>query len=120
MSDMADENITDTINGEVPRHNYKPDAVSWLITNHPALTDDQISKLIGTTKVTIQTVREHTHWNWLNIMPRHPVSVGLCTNEQLDAVVVSANDGNKRAECDGNLVNLSALNDVRGADESAS
>ncbi len=56
----------------IAKRQDKPDAISWLIKNHPELSDAQISKLIGTTKPTIAAVRERTHWNSTNIKPRHP------------------------------------------------
>src|SRR5262249_29612869 len=63
----------------IAKRQDKPDAISWLIKNHPELSDGQISKLVGTTKPTIEAVRERTHWNTTNIKPRHPVALGLCT-----------------------------------------
>lgn len=66
------------------RRQDKPDAIAWLVKNYPALADSQIIKLIGTTKSTIQAVREKTHWNSTNIKPRDPVLLGLCTQTHLD------------------------------------
>jgi hypothetical protein len=79
----------------IAKRQDKPDAISWLVKNHPELSDGQISKLVGTTKPTIQAVRERTHWNTTNIKPRHPVSLGLCTFEELEAAVTRANRGKK-------------------------
>jgi uncharacterized protein len=79
----------------IAKRQDKPDAISWLIKNHPELSDAQISKLIGTTKPTIAAVRDRTHWNATNIKPRHPVSLGLCTPAELDAAVTRANRGKK-------------------------
>jgi hypothetical protein len=79
----------------IAKRQDKPDAISWLLKNHPELSDGQISKLIGTTKPTIQAVRDRTHWNTVNIKPRHPVSLGLCTLEELEAAVTRANRGKK-------------------------
>ena len=79
----------------IAKRQDKPDAIAWLIKNHPELSDGQISKLIGTTKPTIQAVRDRSHWNATNIKPRHPVSVGLCTLEELEAAVARANRGKK-------------------------
>ena len=56
----------------------------------PALTDGQISKLIGTTKPTIVAIRERTHWNMANIKPREPVGLGLCSRADLDAALEKA------------------------------
>jgi hypothetical protein len=80
----------------IAKRQDKPDAIAWLLKSHPELSDGQISKLIGTTKPTIQAVRDRTHWNATNIKPRHPVALGLCTLGELDAVVARANRGKKR------------------------
>ena len=69
------------------RRQNRPDAIAWLVRNHPELADAQISKLIGTTKTTIQAVRERSHWNSSNIKPTDPVSLGLCTQIDLDEQV---------------------------------
>ncbi len=71
----------------VARRQDKPDAIAWLVKHFPQMTDAQISKLIGTTKNTIQAVRGKTHWNSGNIKPRDPVLLGLCTQTHLDAAV---------------------------------
>lgn len=68
----------------------KPDGIAWLVRNHPELSDAQISKLLGTTKNTINAVRDRTHWNISNIKPRHPVDLGLCTYMELNAAVQKA------------------------------
>jgi uncharacterized protein len=80
----------------IAKRQDKPDAIAWLLKSHPELSDSQISKLIGTTKPTIQAVRDRTHWNSTNIKPRHPVALGLCTLAELDAAVARANRGKKR------------------------
>ena len=61
----------------ISKRQDKPDAIAWLLKNHPELSDGQISKLVGTTKPTIAAVRDRTHWNSPNIKPRHPVALGL-------------------------------------------
>ena len=71
----------------VARRQDNPDAIAWLVKNFPAMTDAQISKLVGTTKNTIAAVRGKTHWNSNNIKPRDPVLLGLCTQTHLDAAV---------------------------------
>src|SRR5579863_2042320 len=81
----------------IAKRQDKPDALAWLLKSHPELSDGQISKLIGTTKPTIQAVRDRTHWNSPNIKPRHPVALGLCTLAELDAAVARANRGKKPA-----------------------
>lgn len=68
----------------------RPASILWLVKFHPELTDGQIGKLIGTTKPTIQALRERTHWNINNIQPIDPVALGLCKQVELDAVVQKA------------------------------
>ncbi len=68
----------------------RPAAILWLVKFHPELADSQISKLVGTTKPTIQTIRERTHWNIGNIQPIDPVALGLCKQTELDAAVQKA------------------------------
>ncbi len=74
----------------VSRRKDRPDAISWFLRNHPEVTDAQISKLIGTTKSTIETVRSRSHWNTANLKPVDPVTLGLCSQIELDAVVSKA------------------------------
>jgi hypothetical protein len=68
----------------------RPDSIFWLVRNHPELLDSQIGKLVGTTKSTIQSIRDRTHWNSANLTPVDPVSVGLCTQVDLDNAVQKA------------------------------
>ncbi|MBT8417897.1 MAG: DUF1013 domain-containing protein [Silicimonas sp.] len=68
----------------------RPAAILWLVKFHPELTDGQISKLVGTTKPTIQSIRERTHWNISNIQPVDPVALGLTKQSELDAAVQKA------------------------------
>ena len=68
----------------------RPAAIAWLVRYHPELADSQIMKLVGTTKPTIQSVREKSHWNMPNIRPVDPVALGLCKQSELDAVVQKA------------------------------
>ncbi len=81
----------------VAKRQDKPDAVAWLVRHHPELTDAQISKLIGTTKQTIAAVRDRSHWNFANLRPRDPVLLGLCTQSDLNAVVLRARKALERA-----------------------
>lgn len=74
----------------VSRRQDRPNAIAWLVRNHPELTDAQISKLVGTTKATIQSIRERSHWNMANIKPADPVTLGLCSQIELDAAVRKA------------------------------
>lgn len=76
----------------VSRRQDRPNAISWLVRYHPELSDAQISKLVGTTKPTIQAIRDRTHWNSANITAVDPVSFGLCTQIELDAIVQKAAD----------------------------
>lgn len=71
----------------VSKRNDRPDAIAYLLRNHPELNDAQISKLLGTTKETINKVRERSHWNSANIKPRDPVFLGLCSQRDLNAAV---------------------------------
>lgn len=68
----------------------RPAAILWLVKFHPELADAQIARLVGTTKPTIQTIRERTHWNIANIQPIDPVALGLCRQTELDAAVQKA------------------------------
>ena len=68
----------------------RPASILWLVKFHPELSDGQISKLVGTTKPTIQAIRERTHWNIGNIDPIDPVALGLCKQSELDAAVQKA------------------------------
>lgn len=71
----------------VARRQDKPDAIAWLITHCPNINNSQITGLIGTTKATIESIRERSHWNIANIKAKDPVLLGLCTQSQLDKVV---------------------------------
>lgn len=61
-----------------------PHAILWLVRQHPHLTDTQISRLIGTTRPTVRSVREATHWNFKALTPQDPVLLGLCTQKTLE------------------------------------
>lgn len=74
----------------VSKRHDRPDAIAWLLKHHPELTDAQLSKLIGTTKPTISAVRDRTHWNAANIKPRNPVTLGLCTEADLEKEIALA------------------------------
>jgi hypothetical protein len=81
----------------VAKRQDKPDGISWLVRHHPELKDSQIARLIGTTKTTIQAVRERTHWNSPNIRPRDPVLLGLCSQIDLNAAVEKARRAAEKA-----------------------
>ncbi|MXP27988.1 DUF1013 domain-containing protein [Porphyrobacter algicida] len=74
----------------VSKRQDKPDGIAWLLRNHPEVSDAQISKLIGTTRNTITAIRERSHWNIQNIQPKDPVTLGLCSQRELDSVVARA------------------------------
>lgn len=74
----------------VSRRHDRPNAIYWLLRNHPELRDSQIMRLVGTTKPTIQSIRERTHWNMSNLQPQDPVTLGLCKQLDLDAEVQKA------------------------------
>ncbi len=71
----------------IARRQDKPDAVAWFIRYHPGITDQQIIKIIGTTKTTINSVKLRTHWNMTNIKPRDPVLLGLCSQTELEGLL---------------------------------
>ncbi|WP_101067576.1 DUF1013 domain-containing protein [Roseovarius salinarum] len=68
----------------------RPNAILWLVKFHPELADAQIARLVGTTKPTIQSIRERTHWNIANMQPVDPVALGLCKQSELDEAVQKA------------------------------
>ena len=74
----------------VSKRQDKPDGIAWLIRNHPEISDGAIGKLIGTTRNTITAIRERSHWNIANIVPKDPVTLGLTSQRELDAVVAKA------------------------------
>src|SRR3569623_655162 len=82
----------------VSRRQDRPDAIAWFLRNHPEVTAAQISKLLGTTTATIETVRSRSHWNSANIKPVDPVTLGLVGQLELDALVRKAAD--KKAKDD--------------------
>src|ERR1700748_3482103 len=82
----------------VSKRQDKPDAVYWIIRNHPEFADADIIKLIGTTKATIQKIRERSHWNAANIKAVDPVTLGLCSQLELDLAVSRAAAKVERAE----------------------
>lgn len=74
----------------VSKRQDKPDGISWIIRNHPEITDGAIGLLIGTTRTTIAAIRDRSHWNIANITPKDPVTLGLTTQRELDAAVAKA------------------------------
>jgi hypothetical protein len=96
----------------VSRRHDRPNAVLWLLRNHPELRDSQIMRLVGTTKPTIQAIRDRTHWNSPNLTQQDPVTLGLCSQTDLDAEVKKAatrlekerRENNKELEKAGTLL----------------
>ena len=82
----------------VSKRQDKPDAIAWLVRNHPELSDLQISRLVGTTKPTIQAIRQRSHWNISNIKPQDPVGLGLCRQIELDEAVRTAAERKRKQE----------------------
>lgn len=72
------------------RRQERPNAIAWIVRNHPEVPDAQIAKLLGTTKTTIQAIRDKTHWNSSQLEPQDPVALGLCSQFDLDTVVSKA------------------------------
>lgn len=72
------------------RRGDKPDAIAWILKNHPEINDSQICKLIGTTKPTISKIRDRSHANMASISAQHPVFLGLCSQQVLDAAIEKA------------------------------
>ena len=89
----------------VSKRQDKPDGIAWILRNHPEVTDAQIGKLIGTTRNTIGAIRDRSHWNIQNIQAKDPVTLGLCSQRELDAVVAKAA---KKAGLTGEDVAVSA------------
>lgn len=78
----------------------KPDAIAWFVRNHPEVPDSQIGKLIGTTKSTINAVRSREHWNSENIKPVDPVTLGLCSQIELDEVIAKSASKRRKLEAE--------------------
>ncbi len=85
----------------VAKRSDRPDAIAWLLKNHPELADAQITKLVGTTKNTIQAVRDRSHWNTPNIRAQSPVLLGLCSNDELEKAVNRARERLRKASAEG-------------------
>jgi hypothetical protein len=110
----------------------KPDGIAWVLRHHPEISDAQIGKLIGTTRNTITAIRDRSHWNSQNIQPKDPVTLGLCSQRELDAVVAKAakkagivddseNDGSLGGDREALIEELRAERDaaVKAAGEAA-
>jgi uncharacterized protein len=88
----------------VSRRQDRPDAIAWFLRNHPEVADSQISRLLGTTKATIDQVRTRQHWNSANIKPVDPVTLGLSTQLELDALVKKAAEKKARDDAKKGIV----------------
>ena len=84
----------------VSKRQDRPNAILWLVRNHPELKDAQVSRLVGTTKNTIEQIRNRSHWNSANLSPMDPVTLGLCTQIDLDMEVEKASK-NRAPVADG-------------------
>jgi hypothetical protein len=112
----------------VSRRQDRPNAILWLLKSHPELKDSQIMRLVGTTKPTIQAIKERTHWNSPNLVAQDPVTLGLCSQIDLDAAVKRAaarlereqKKAGKTPEKAGSLIPTEetiGLTDAPGADD---
>jgi hypothetical protein len=99
------------------RRGDRPDAIAWFVRNHPEVPDSAIVKLIGTTKNTIEQVRNRTHWNSSQIKPVDPVSLGLCTQIELDEAVRKANSSKGRRLASGSGATLRPTSETVSLDE---
>lgn len=102
--DIAETNIPQpSARGDGPRYTPvskrqdKPDAIAWLLRHYPEISDAQIGRLIGTTKPTINQIRDRTHWNTPNLRPRSPVELGLCKQDDLNTALEKAQKTAERA-----------------------
>jgi hypothetical protein len=88
----------------VSRRQDRPDAIAWFLRNHPEVTDSQIARILGTTKATIDSVRNRAHWNSANIKPVDPVTLGLVQQLELDEVVRKAAEKKTREDAKRGIV----------------
>jgi uncharacterized protein len=95
----------------------RPNAILWLVRNHPELKDAQISRLVGTTKSTIEQIRSRTHWNSAGLQPMDPVTLGLCSQIDLDLEVGRASRGTQAAAPAGDTLLPAALTERMGVKE---
>lgn len=85
----------------IAKRQDKPSAIAWLLRHHVELTDAQVGRLLGTTKATIQKVRDRSHWDMQNIKPTSPVMLGLCSQNALDDAIAKAARVAERRRKDG-------------------
>ena len=102
----------------VSKRQDRPNAIRWLLRNHPELKDSQIIRLVGTTKTTIESIREGSHWNTANLTPMDPVTLGLCTQIALDMEVQKANKGRPQPEPEADSQTLQPASETQmGSDD---
>mgnify|MGYP001224930755 CR=1 FL=1 len=114
---IKSSNITSSKKKKSPRYTPlsrrqdRPNAISWVLKFHPEMSDGQISKLIGTTKFTINQIRERTHWNIANVSPKDPVMLGLCKQNDLSAAISKARRSSRWKEMQANSEIIKDTND---------
>jgi hypothetical protein len=96
----------------VSKRQDKPDGIAWILRNHPEVSDAQISKLIGTTRTTIAAIRDRSHWNIGNITAKDPVTLGLCSQRELDAMVAKAAKGRSAEDDEADVQRLGSDRDA--------
>lgn len=84
----------------ISRRGDRPNAIAWFLFHHKEVSDAQISKIIGTTKSTINSVRDRSHWNSANIKPVDPVTLGLCSQIELDELIAKASEKRRKMEAE--------------------
>ena len=102
----------------VSRRQDRPNAILWLLKNHPELKDSQIMRLVGTTKPTIISIRERSHWNSPNLQAQDPVTLGLCSQIDLDAEVKKAAARIERERKEAGIVEAPKAGTLLPAEES--
>ena len=101
----------------VSKRQDRPNAILWLVRNHPELKDAQISRLVGTTKSTIEQIRNRTHWNSAALQPMDPVTLGLCSQIDLDLEVQRASSGRAPVAPVGDTLLPAAVTEQMPVDE---
>ena len=74
----------------ISKRQDRPDAIYWLVKNHPELSDGQIGKLVGSTKGTISLIRNRSYWNFSSLTPKDPVAINLCSQLDLEKAIEKA------------------------------
>jgi hypothetical protein len=109
----------------VSKRQDKPDGIAWILRNHPEVSDAQISKLIGTTRTTIAAIRDRSHWNISNITAKDPVTLGLSSQRELDAMIAKAAKGRSAEDDEADVQRLGSdrealIEELRAAREAQS